>query len=636
MKANKKTGSRQTTKITTTVRLEKNAGIKNTLFPFLNERARLIFLMVLTALLYVNTFWGDYVLDDIMYILNNKYVLSGFSGISKIFTTDTLSGFVDSANDLAGGRYRPFALMSFAVENGLWGNSPHISHLINITLFIIISFLVYTLFIRYFLKNNPDVAFISALIFIIHPIHTEVVANLKSRDELFSLLFLIAATLFLFRYVTANKKSIVLYLSSIILYFLALLSKENGVTFILLFPLMLYFFSKSDIKKIIRLTIPFLLTLFLYLVIRFSAVGMETHTSNVILNNPFLNTTFITKHATIMIYLLKYIQLLFFPYPQSYDYSYNQIPITGFSNPLVWLSILIYAFVLIYSLLKIKSKNLISFSILFYLVSIFLVSNILIDTGAFLGERFLFQPSLGFSIFIGYITVVAADKIKNSNKTRSIIISGFLIILVCILGFRTIKRNHDWRNALSLFLNDVKVSPNSAVANNFAGVKLIEEANKKESQANRENLLSQSIPYFNKASEILPTYPDPYTNAAIALIHLNRLDEADTKIKLLKKADPIHPKINELDKYIAGEFYKLARKESDEKDFKKAVEHYEKAVEHDSSEAQYWYDLAGTSCMTGNFAKGYEALVQCLKIKPDFQNAQMGLEDLKNKGFGPK
>jgi protein O-mannosyl-transferase len=232
---------------------------KSELFPFMDYKKEVLFLLALSFILYINSFWNGFVLDDTISVCENKFVQKGILGIGKIFSTDSMFGYVGYVNDLQGGRYRPFPLLVFAFEHHLWGNNPHLFHLVTILFWVATTFVIYNFLRKYIFKDRTDIAFITSFLFIIHPIHTEVVANIKSLDEILSLFFLMSSVTLLFNYLI--NKNIFLYIASILLFFIALFSKEYGLTFLFIIPLLLHFFTEIDIKRIFKIIIPFVITI---------------------------------------------------------------------------------------------------------------------------------------------------------------------------------------------------------------------------------------------------------------------------------------------------------------------------------------------------------------------------------------
>jgi len=171
-------------------------------------------------LIYINTLGHGYVLDDSNAITKNLFVQEGISGIPKLFTVDFWY-----FENVKLGYYRPLSLVTFAIEHAFFGNNAHVSHFDNALLYGVTGFLLCLLLIQIFAGKHPAFPFLITLVFIAHPIHTEVVANIKSRDEILSFLNMIAMIFFAFRFITTKKtRDIVL---SLIFFYLALLSKES-------------------------------------------------------------------------------------------------------------------------------------------------------------------------------------------------------------------------------------------------------------------------------------------------------------------------------------------------------------------------------------------------------------------------
>ena len=126
-----------------------------------------------------------------------------------------------------------------------------------------------------------------------------------------------------------------------------------------------------------------------------------THSAFVLIHNSLLGAQGLgEKSASMFMFMGKYLQLLFYPYPLSSDYSYNALPLVGWSNPWAFMSFIIYAGLLLICLLRFRKKEPWVFGILFFLVTIFLFSNLFVLIGANIGERFLYTPSLGFTVAV--------------------------------------------------------------------------------------------------------------------------------------------------------------------------------------------------------------------------------------------
>jgi len=177
-------------------------------------------------LLYSNTIKHDYVLDDNIVTRGNKFVEKGFGGIKDIFTHGYLYGF-NGQNDQS---YRPLVLTNFAIEKALFNNkldNPGAHHFFNVFWYGIASVMLFLFLLQLFRGESRWLALIITLLFVAHPIHTEVVANIKSRDEILSFFFLTASLYYLLKYARSSK-GLELGLS-LLCYCFCVLSKDSGL-----------------------------------------------------------------------------------------------------------------------------------------------------------------------------------------------------------------------------------------------------------------------------------------------------------------------------------------------------------------------------------------------------------------------
>ncbi len=156
-----------------------------------------ILLFSFAVLLYANTLNHNFAFDDSVVITGNKYTLQGIDGIKTLATTDLFYGIYGNSLDLEGGRWRPLTLVMFAIEYQIFGDNATPYHLINILLYGITAIVLFMTLLQMFSfltskkgGGGEILAFLTTLLFIAHPLHTEVVANIKSRDEIVSFLFL--------------------------------------------------------------------------------------------------------------------------------------------------------------------------------------------------------------------------------------------------------------------------------------------------------------------------------------------------------------------------------------------------------------------------------------------------------------
>ncbi len=505
--------------------------------------------------LYFKSLDFEYVLDDTLVITKNNYVKKGFDGISDIMTSESFQGyFGEQKNFLQGARYRPLSLVSFAIEYGLWGLDSKRAHLLNIILYWICCVLLF-LVLRNLLSNHQhsswwlSLAFLSTILFAVHPVHVEAVANVKGRDEILSLIFAIGTLEFCRRYVSNSR--IYLLILAVLFYVLGLLAKENVITFLAVIPLALYCFTKVSKNQLIMVTGTLFFGTIGYLAYRIQVIGYlfgEVEIAD-IMNNPFLGMDFSTKMATINYTLLDYLRLGIFPHPLTHDYYPYHVPVMTWSNLIPWVTSVVYLMLIGAGLYGSFKKKVWGFSILFYLLTLSIVSNIFIGVGTFMNERFLFMPSIGICLFIVYL--FRESGIEKKNKLFNYASIGILAVIIMAFAFKSYTRVPVWKNGLSLNQAAIKVSKNSARANSFMSTALFEQARDIPNRQEKLALLKEALPYAKKAVEIMPNYKNAnimYSGIYAEMYKIER-DEA-TILRAFKETMSRRPDVEYLTQFL--------------------------------------------------------------------------------------
>lgn len=562
-----------------------------------------LFLFLFACALYINTLHHQFAFDDSVVITGNKYTKEGFAGIKTLATKDLFFGIYGNSLDLEGGRWRPLTLILFAIEYQLFGDNPTPFHAINILLYGLTAIVLFMTLLQLLSTTSISgksvqniigrdrgigiLALTTTILFIAHPIHTEVVANIKSRDEIVSFLFLCMTLLFLFKQVGSTLSSIKITGIACICYFLALLSKENGITFLAVIPLSLICFAEKNLKQSLTISIPYIITAVIYVAIRTSMVGfIGDRVSNDLTDNPFMTFNFSTvpvplpfmeKFATVCWILLKYLFLLIFPHPLSSDYSFNQIPAIGITNPKALISILIYSGLFIWALLTIFKqnqsqttqtnnvspdnqrrlsfpplalKNILAFSILYYLATISVVSNLFFLIGTNMGERFIYTTSLGFCLALAAIILKLTNTEKLELKKETLqnprLLAGVLI-LVIPYSIKTINRNPAWKDNKALFTTDVKSSTGSANLHYYYANTIFTEHMNDLQTPERDSIFLEAKKEFRKALAINPYFHYCYYN--LGLIY-EKFNQPDSAIFYHEKVIALKPE-NTMVKYMA-------------------------------------------------------------------------------------
>jgi len=452
-----------------------------------------------------------YVLDDQIVITGNDYTKKGVAGIWDILSTESFSGYFHGQQDLvAGARYRPLSIISFAIEQSIFGDNPFIRHFINILLYGILGLLIFR--ILSILIPGKDtknwllgIPFLAVVLYILHPVHSEVVANIKGRDEIMTTFGAMGTLYFVFRFLPSKNK--LWLLASGVSMFLGLMAKENAITFLAVIPLTMYFFTNARTKDYVLTLLPSLIAAIIYLIIRSNVIGYIFDSGKKItdlMNDPFIGMNTGERLATILYTLGQYIRLLIFPHPLTHDYYPYHIPIMNFAKPGTLISLAIYLG-LAFAFFKLwRKKSIYAWSIGFFIATISIVSNLFFPVGTFMNERFIFIPSIAFSLVTAWVLVqYGLNSEKKGLRWASM---GFLFILIAGYIFKTYDRVPAWKDSLSLNGQAAMVSENSARNNCFMATALYEEARKLNDPAAKKEMLDEAEYYADKSLAIYPPY----------------------------------------------------------------------------------------------------------------------------------
>lgn len=597
-----------------------NTAIKQTkdtrsFFNSTNRKLQKLVLFIVSILIYSATINFDYTLDDTLMITENNFTKEGYAGIKDIMTNDALAGFLGKGkNLLPGGRYRPLSHVLFAIEYELIGlkkldkiENPNeqqkelkesrekimkiTGHSLNVILYALLALLIFTVLLRLFKQYEKpqwyaSLSFIATLLFVVHPLHTEITCNIKNVDELMSMTGSMAVIYFLFKYYD-TRKLLYLIIPSII-YILAILSKEDSLTFLAVIPLTFYVFTKANLKEHIKLISPLIAGLLIYFIIRYNALGFMLSNevvNNELLNNPFLNTGFGEKLATVMLTWGIYLKLLFIPYPLTHDYYPYHIEIVNFSNPFALISTLIWVSLIVYALLNLKKKSILSFGILFFLITFSISSNLIVNIGAFMNERFVFIPLLGFTIVIAYLIIEKLSQIVNKKNYPTSIVSTLIIIVSLIFSVQTFSRSFTWKDDYTLFTTDVKTSKNSAKCNVSAGGMIYHKALNENDITIRNEMFKQAINYLETGIKIYPNYIAGLLELGNVYLDSKMYSESKKSYERVLKINSKHP--NALNNMLA-----LAQRTTVDSNYSYSNVVYQTLLKYEPQKSDYLYSMA--------------------------------------------
>ncbi|MCF8451457.1 MAG: tetratricopeptide repeat protein [Taibaiella sp.] len=481
-----------------------------------------IALLIVVLAAYGNTLLNGFVMDDATVIIGNSLVKQGVGAIPELLTTPRLSGYLPLPSD----SYRPVPMVLFAIEYSLWGNNPMMFHLMSLLLFAGCTLLLYRLLRRILSPGQEITAFAAALLFAVHPIHTEVVANIKSADEL--LAFLLGFTALHLYLDFAENGRIMKLIAGATCFFLACMSKESVITFVGIVPILFFAYKNENKRRSLFVSVVTVVGAGLYLILArvilashdAALPGADDFTTNALLHAPDMSV----RMATAVSVLGRYLQLLFIPHPLLCNYSYSSVSFASWGDAGVWGATIAYAGLAgyaVFSLVKGK-KDMLAFAILFFLGSIALFSNIPFLITSQMAERFLFFPSAGFCIAVALLLHRAQLKLGDKTGRRVMIIAGMVVIPV-FTGL-TIARNSDWKDNDTLFSADVLKAPQDCKLNYFKATSIPVPEGAGQQELTR--VYREKLGYLQAALAIYPDFAEAHTESAKILEYFGEYDAA--------------------------------------------------------------------------------------------------------------
>lgn len=522
----------------------------------------MLLIVLLAFVAYGNTIKNDYNIDD-AYIVpldsQNDIIKEGVSAIPTLLT----SRYNEGQGVTYG--YRPMGKITMVFEYMFWGNNPHNSHIVNIILYAIniILLLIFLRMLAIIGINIPkDVIYIGLLLFLFHPIHTEVVASIKNREEILCFSFLIGALIFYLQFFQTDKW--LFLIPSLVFIILSILSKETGVlVFAWMFLLTLVGYNYTDrqnkgAKNLLKYAGIFVVVFVLYNIV-FSSFKADLPEGDIPLSfeqNPykFYYHTIFSSIPTGIQTMFFYIKKLLIPFPLLFYYGYDMLSVQNWKMVMPYIGIVIIVLLVLYIARRFILNH--SFNVPFWIcvfgLSIFPFSNIvpsLYITGI-VGERLVYQASLAFCMIMAFLIYNGVNYFKpNVFRVRKIIlITGPILIAFLYL---TIQRNELWKDKRTLYEHDIKYLSKSARANFMIAnsyMKLYDQSAIK----NRQYPIAAKQ-YLARAINVYPDYSD--AKIKLALIHGQYFNGLDSAIYYLEtvREDSSQYHLNSLE--LLGDLY---------------------------------------------------------------------------------
>ncbi|XP_066562869.1 protein O-mannosyl-transferase TMTC4 isoform X2 [Amia ocellicauda] len=556
---------------------------------------------------FANSHDGDFVFDDSEAIVNNKD-LRPDTPVSNIWGNDFWGSNLSS--NTSHKSYRPLTVLTFRFNYLLAGGLHPVGfHVLNIALHSVISVLMIDVFAILIgglaydgkgkrLNQAPKASFLAALLFAVHPVHTESVAGIVGRADLLCALFFQLSFLSYCKAFHGDSKddkfSVSWTIISLLLCAVAMLCKEQGITVLgvnAAFDVLVIcsvnfnelcqrllnkakpleineFFRKGFLTRMGLLTLGG--TILLYTRWRIMGTGPPAFTE---VDNPasFAENIFVRTVNYNYYYSLN-AWLLLCPWWLCFDWSMGCVPLIKSVSDWRIISLLLLWICLIGLISQAlcsedsSKRRTLTLGLILLIIPFLPASNLFFRVGFVIAERVLYLSSAGYCLIVTYAIGCLCCRWKNYKKLFRVA----LLALLCVNAVRCAVRSRQWRSEESLFTSALSVCPLNAKVHYNVGKNLADRGNQ-----------AAAIKYYREAVRLNPKYVHAMNNLGNILKEWNELQEAE---ELLSSAVQIQPD-------FAAAWMNLGIVQNSLKKFEDAEKSYWNAIKFRKKYPDCYYNL---------------------------------------------
>ncbi|RUS90699.1 hypothetical protein EGW08_001503 [Elysia chlorotica] len=570
---------------------------------------------VLAVVCYMNGLPGEFLHDDVYAIEMNRDV-KGEGHLSQLVQNDFWGRSMRDARSHKS--YRPLTVLSFRLDFLLSSGDPRWFHAVNIALHACVTALVVFVSMRV-LKAAPTVSVMAAAHFAVHPIHTEAVSELfLDPSGYLNLGPSIANRDYQPNGLIGAPPAINIIISltqplsgAVCRNVLCPESHKSANVSSLRVSLCLCDISPGPFLNIFLSTLPvfviFCICVHLYLQ-TCSMNGSTNHLRCFIscLQSVLQLLVLCVLLSTLMFMYLPALNLwlLVCPVTLSYDWSMGSVPlVTQIEDPRnIWTG-LWYFVLLILARRSFQTKAtanhksdpgfVLVMSLLLLCVPFIPASNLFFKVGFVVAERVLYLPSIGFSLLVAQGLALLCGRVAGLKLPLTL---TFLMLLL-VLGARTVYRNQDWISRGSLFRSGVRTFPQNAKMHYNLANLLKDEGNKEEAEV-----------HYRQAIRLNPEHPSYHLNLGTILANQS---EAESCYQVALRLHPGH----------AGALINMASLWIDSGRLAAAIPLLNKALDIDPDHIEGLLVYGRALQLRGELQRAGHILQRATKIRPDWTRA---------------
>lgn len=467
---------------------------------------QLFFVIVVSLLSYITIFDNELIGDDRDFI-ENWTTIQQTSAIPKLLAGDVPESHM--------GVYRPVRGVLYFFTYQIWGENVFGYHLHSVITHTFVSLLLYWVILK-LSPQNKTVAFLTSLLFASHPIHTEAVSFITASFDTTAFVFMMASFGF---YLNFRKSKLGRDLKiSTLLYLLAMGTNEVTYVYPIILGIYHLLFDKVAVKKYFELTKQIWLVFGGMFLLRFGVLHITTRSQ-------YAGGSFWLAQLISLKAVLWYLYLTFLPVKlglihilpgniSTYmfqDLNVEVIRQQSLFEPSIFIVVSILSILFVTAWKVSKSNPLISFGIIWYLISLVPVLNLL-PTAVYFSERYSYLATVGFCLVVGYLLTNLIGSQRTLIKSL-----GYLVTTIILVAYIALSLYHNqfWQDELVYWEKNVKENPENFLAQyQLAQI------------YHSRFYLEKAITHYKKSIELEPNYARTHNNLGLIYQHLHQYDLA--------------------------------------------------------------------------------------------------------------
>jgi protein O-mannosyl-transferase len=570
---------------------EEEFSFKNLFVPLTTKKA-IVFIVIIGFIVFANMLLNGFVLDDKTFIVSNPEL--HFNTISSLFSSSLFN---------SNGRYLPITAFYDTLVFNMFGAKSFYYHFLQLIIHICNAIFLFLLFKHFF---NKKLSLFLSLIFLVHPIQVESVSYISSSNNPLFFILGISALILNIKENSSFKRLIAIF--GLLLF--CILTREAGILFLFVILLYQLFFKKG--KKILFMVSAAIISIFYSsLVLGFAHIfTVKPEAASI------SQLTFFQRLINIPAVIFYYLKTLFFPIKLAIDqqWTINSLNFQGFFLPLI-MNTLFFLSLITLGIFVFKKNEKAIRAYLFF--SLWFIAGLAFHSQIFpldstVADRWMYFPMVGLLGVAGVI-LNTFNLVHEKTKT-ALYLCGFIIII--LLSVRTVSRNADWRDALTLYIHDSKIHTNYDIENNI-GLEYVAVGNYKEAIVHYEKSV-EMYPYDATISNLAQSY-DKIGEMKLAKKYY--IESITAKHKSSKTRKLVLVLAYERLGYLS---IRIDRPEESIKFIKGALQLYPNSV-------NLWFDLAVSENRLGKKAEALDAAGKVKELFPTDQTNYYYNQILNNK-----